>query len=165
REFVEAARITHDAGAPIRWRLAGSPDPGNPSSLSADTVQAWHDEGLIEWVGECDDVAELYQTAHIAVLPSYREGLPKSLIEAAACGRAIVTTNVPGCRDSIVADVTGLLVPVRDAGALAEAVQALAQDSDKRQAMGRAGRALAEREFGLTHIVSQQLAIYRDLSV
>src|SRR5699024_812437 len=110
-------------------------------------AQQWHDEGIIEWLGERTDMASLYAQAHIAALPSYREGLPKSLIEAAACARPVVTTDVPGCRDVIEPDRSGVLVPVRDARALHQAVRALAQDAPRRLAMGQAGRALAEREF------------------
>ncbi|HLR12179.1 MAG TPA: glycosyltransferase family 4 protein [Burkholderiaceae bacterium] len=164
-EFIEAAKCSREAGDPITWQLAGAPDPGNPTSLGQGQVQQWHDEGVITWLGERDDVARLYQQAHVAVLPSYREGLPKSLIEAAACGRAIVTTDVPGCRDAVVPGVTGVLVPPQDARALLEAVRSLAADPAARQAMGRAGRELAEREFGIEQIVNEQLAIYDELLV
>lgn len=159
-EFVRAARLSGQRGEAVRWVLAGSPDPGNPVSVPEETVRAWHDEGVIEWLGERRDIAPLYQQAHIAVLPSYREGLPKSLVEAAACGRAVVTSDVPGCRDAIEPGVTGVLVPARDADALAEAVIMLAQDASRRQAMGRAARQLAEREFDVNVIVAQQLAVY-----
>ena len=110
------------------------------------------------------DVAALYAASHIAVLPSYREGLPKSLIEAAACARAVVTTDVPGCRDAIEAGETGLLVPVRDAQALADAIARLAEDPALRQAMGVAGRALAEREFNIERVASIHVALYDALS-
>ena len=106
----------------------------------------------------------LYSAAHVAVLPSYREGLPKSLIEAAACGRAVVTTDVPGCRDAIEPGVTGLLVPVRDAQALADAIARLAGDAALRQAMGAAGRALAEREFDVEQVARTHVALYDALS-
>lgn len=162
-EFVEAARLTKSDGMQMRWVLAGSPDPGNPASVSEQEVRAWHEEGAIEWLGERSDIAHLYRQAHIAVLPSYREGLPKSLVEAAACGRAVVTSDVPGCRDAIEPGVSGVLVPPRDARALAAAVQDLASDADRRQAMGQAGRALAEREFDIRKIVRKQLELYESL--
>ncbi|MCD0506098.1 glycosyltransferase family 4 protein, partial [Bordetella petrii] len=125
-EFVEAARLLKQRGTEVRMLLAGGVDPGNPASASQSDVDAWRAEGCIEALGERSDVAALYAQAHIAVLPSYREGLPRSLIEAAACGRAVVTTDVPGCRDAIEPDVTGLLVPARDAQALAYAIVRLA---------------------------------------
>lgn len=162
-EFAEAARLCAQRGLGLRWRLAGSPDPGNPASIHLATVQAWHAAGLVDYVGECDDVAAFYAAAHIVVLPSYREGLPKSLIEAAACGRPVVTTDVPGCRDALEAGVTGLLVPPRDALALADAVAQLAADASLRERFGAAGRALAEREFGLEQVVQAHLRIYRAL--
>lgn len=163
-EFVEAARMTQRAGSDIRWVLVGSPDPGNPVSIAETTVRAWHVDGVIEWLGERTDIAALYQQAHIAVLPSYREGLPKSLIEAAASGRAIVTSDVPGCRDAIDPGKSGLLVPPRDAVALAAAVQDLAADASRRHAMGLAGRELAERDFDIHKIVQKHLDVYASLA-
>lgn len=162
-EFVEAAGISRRQGLDIRWVLAGSPDPGNPAHVPEHEIRAWHEDGVIEWLGERSDIAQLYQQAHIAVLPSYREGLPKSLVEAAASGRAIVTTDVPGCRDAIEPGSSGVLVPAQDAAALAAAVQELAEDSARRIAMGRAGRELAEREFDIHTIVKKQLDVYASL--
>ncbi|HEU0229878.1 MAG TPA: glycosyltransferase family 4 protein [Burkholderiaceae bacterium] len=159
-EFVEAARLSAARRTGVCWVLAGSVDPGNPASVSADTLAAWLREDVVDYLGEQDDVAALYRGAHIAVLPSYREGLPKSLIEAAACARPVVTTDVPGCRDAIDADVTGLLVPARDAGKLAEAVARLAADPALRRKMGAAGRDLAEREFDVRKVEQAHLAIY-----
>jgi glycosyltransferase involved in cell wall biosynthesis len=163
-EFVEAARLSAARGDGLRWRLAGSPDPENPASVRPDELQAWQADGAIEYVGECTDVAAFYAQAHIVTLPSYREGLPKSLIEAAACGRPVVTTDVPGCRDAIEPGVSGLLVPPRDARSLAEAVADLAGDEDVRIRMGAAGRALAERDFALDRIVQAHLDVYRALA-
>ena len=164
REFVQAARLSAKHPSRMVWRLAGSPDPGNPASITQEEVQGWHDNGFIQWLGESDDVAGLYAQSHIAVLPSYREGLPKSLVEAAAAGVAVVTTDVPGCRDAIEADQTGLLVPARDATALAQAVQRLAEDQALRTQMGAAGRRLAEQAFDIKKIVQQHIALYDFLS-
>ncbi len=164
REFVDAARLSASRGDGLRWRLAGSLDPENPASVGAHELQAWQAEGVIDYVGECTDVAAFYGAAHIVTLPSYREGLPKSLIEAAACGRPIVTTDVPGCRDAIEPGVTGLLVPARDAQALANAVQRLAANPELRERMGAAGRDLAERDFGLQTIVQAHLDVYEALT-
>src|SRR5690606_38436476 len=132
-EFVDAARLTANDLSGLRWQLVGSPDAGNPASITPEQVAQWAREGIVECLGERSDVAQLYQQAHIVVLPSYREGLPKSLVEAAACGRAVVTTDVPGCRDAITPGVTALLVPVRDAQALADPVVSLAHDTVRRQ--------------------------------
>src|SRR5690606_33445852 len=118
---------------------------------------------IIEALGERRDIAALYAASHIAVLPSYREGLPRSLIEAAACGRAVVTTDVPGCRDAIEPDQTGLLVPSHDAVGLAAAIGRLARDTALRQQMGQAGRVLAEREFDIDDVCRKHLDIYRTL--
>lgn len=160
REFVEAARMTSERRRVLRWVLAGSLDRGNPASITAQELQQWREEGVVEYIGEQSDVAALYARSHIAVLPSYREGLPKSLIEAAACGRAVVATDVPGCRDAVEADQTGLLVPARDATALAFAVQRLADDPVLRQKMGEQGRQLAERAFDIRQVVQRHLEIY-----
>jgi glycosyltransferase involved in cell wall biosynthesis len=163
-EFVEAARLTHGHPSGLRWVLAGSPDPGNPASVSAETFESWKREGVVECLGERTDIAELYQQSHIAVLPSYREGLPKSLVEAAACGRAVVTTDVPGCRDAIEPGVTGVLVPAKDAVALAQAVVQLAEDAGLRQQMGQAGRRLAEQAFDIRLIQQAHVRLYDELS-
>ena len=159
-EFVEAARLLRRRGLDVRMRLAGGVDPGNPASFTEADVQAWREEGAVEVLGERRDVAQQYAAAHLAVLPSYREGLPKSLLEAAACGRAVVTTDVPGCRDAITPGETGVLVPPRDAAALADAIARLAEDAELRQRMGRAGRALAEQEFSIADVCRRHLAIY-----
>jgi len=160
-EFVDAARILRREGANVRMLLAGGIDPGNPASVTQADVNEWQRQGIIEALGERRDIAELYAAAHIAVLPSYREGLPRSLIEAAACGRAVITTDVPGCRDAIEPDETGLLVPSHDAQALAAAISRLANDNGLRQKMGAAGRALAEREFDIEDVCRKHLEIYQ----
>lgn len=162
-EFIEAARLLKQRGVDVRFCLIGDTDPGNPSSLTSNDLDALHEEGLVELLGFRKDVAQLFANSHIVVLPSYREGLPKALVEAAACGRAVVTTDVPGCRDAIEPDVTGLLVPVRDPSALADAIQRLIDDPKLRQQMGRAGRELAEREFAIEKVVRQHLDIYQEL--
>ncbi len=163
-EFVEAARLLRPRGVPVTMRLVGGVDAGNPTSATPAEVEAWQREGCVEALGERSDVPQLYAASHIAVLPSYREGLPKSLIEAAACGRAVVTTDVPGCRDAIDPDKTGLLVPVRDPQALADAIARLAGDATLRQAMGTAGRALAEREFNIERVARIHVELYDTLS-
>ncbi|PQZ69047.1 glycosyltransferase family 1 protein [Achromobacter sp. MYb9] len=164
QEFVQAAGMLRQRGVPVTMQLVGGVDAGNPASATQDEVEAWQREGAVQALGERSDVPELYAASHIAVLPSYREGLPKSLIEAAACARAVVTTDVPGCRDAIEPGETGLLVPVRDAQALADTIARLAEDATLRQAMGKAGRALAEREFNIEQVARIHVALYDTLS-
>jgi len=162
-EFVEAVRILRQRGVSARFQLVGDLDLGNPATITVDELEAWRQEGFIELLGFRKDIAKLFGDAHIVTLPSYREGLPKVLVEAAACGRAVVTTNVPGCRDAIEPGITGLLVPVRNATALADAIETLLNDSELRQRMGHAGRMLAESEFSIDKIVKQHLDIYSKL--
>ncbi|HBN8469015.1 TPA: glycosyltransferase family 4 protein [Pseudomonas aeruginosa] len=162
-EFVEAANILRQRGVSAHFQLVGDLDPGNPSSIEEFDLERWRSEGTVECLGYRQDIASVFAHSHIVVLPSYREGLPKVLVEAAACGRVVVTTDVPGCRDAIEADRTGLLVPVRDAVALADAIQRLVESPELRKKMGAAGRTLAERDFAIESIVQQHLDIYRAL--
>lgn len=162
-EFIVAARLLKQRNLEVKFYLIGDADPGNPSSLDSNDLDALRSEGLVELLGYRQDVAQLFANSNIVVLPSYREGLPKVLVEAAACGRAVVTTDVPGCRDAIEPDITGLLVPARDPVALADAIQRLIVDPKLRQRMGHAGRELAEREFAIENIVEQHLEIYRKM--
>lgn len=164
-EFVEAARLLQERGVDVEMKLIGSPDPGNPSSVTQMDLQRWREEGIVQLPGFRLDIAKQYAKANIVCLPSYYgEGLPKSLVEAAACGRAVVTTDFPGCRDSITADVTGLLIPPENASALADALQKLITEPGLRRQMGKAGRDLAERDFAIEKIVAQHLEIYKELS-
>jgi glycosyltransferase involved in cell wall biosynthesis len=161
REFVSAARSLRAAGLPVIFRLAGDVDP-NPASVPGTELESWRREGVVEMVGYQRDVAALFANCDLVVLPSYREGLPKVLLEAAACGRAVVTTDVPGCRDAIQPGTTGLLVPARDATALAAAIKRLITDRELRLRMGAAGRALAEREFAIESVIDAHLSVYRE---
>ncbi|WP_288354217.1 glycosyltransferase family 4 protein [uncultured Marinobacter sp.] len=163
-EFVEAARLLKSRGVEVVMRLIGAPDPGNPTSVGPGELDTWHAEGVVEPLGYRSDIAKQYAAANIVCLPSYYgEGLPKTLVEAAACGRAVITTNHPGCRDAIEPDVTGVLVPVKNAPALADAIQALIETPERRLRMGKAGRELAEKAFSIDRIVEQHLAIYKEL--
>jgi glycosyltransferase involved in cell wall biosynthesis len=162
-EFVDAARLLRDRGVEIEMRLIGSPDRGNPSSVSEQDVARWAAEGFVQLVGFRNDIAEQYAQANIVCLPSYREGLPKSLVEAAACGRSVVTTDVPGCRDAITPGDTGMLVPVKNSVALADAIQELVENAERRNQMGSAGRRLAEEVFAIEKVVEQHMSIYREL--
>jgi glycosyltransferase involved in cell wall biosynthesis len=160
-EFVAAARALRAQGARARLALVGDTDNENPASVHASQLRAWQNEGVIEWWGWIKDMAEVYAQAAIVCLPSYREGLPKTLIEAAACGRPIVASDVPGCREVVRHGENGLLVPVRDVGALAQALSDLIENPKMRVQMGMRGRTIAENEFSLELVVSQTLALYQ----
>ena len=162
-EFVNAAQQLQNKGIKATFQLAGAIDPGNPTSITQSQIETWKDDGVIEILGQHNDIATLFSQAHIVVLPSYREGFPKVLIEAAACGRPIVTTDVPGCRDAIISDKTGLLVPARDGTALANAIERLILDTELRQHMGKAGRSLAEERYDIQQVVETHLDIYQEL--
>ncbi|WP_280139921.1 glycosyltransferase family 4 protein [Magnetospirillum fulvum] len=162
-DIVAAARLLKQQGAPVRIVLVGGPDTTNPESLGEDDLRRWQAEGVVEWWGVSDDVAALWRQAHIALLPSYREGLPKSLLEAAACGRPMIATDVPGCRDVVQSGETGLLVPLQDGAALAEAILTLAKDGEARRRMGHNARAQVERRFANAVIATQMQALYREI--
>jgi len=161
-EFVEAATLLQGLG----WRfiLAGTADYANPSSLSQQTIEAWQARGVLEWAGHVHDMAALYGTASIVCLPSYREGMPKALLEAAASGCAVVTTDVTGCREAIIPGVTGDLVPVRDGKALAATLRALMLDRARRERYGHAGRTLAQDRYGIDAVIDRTLELYKELS-
>lgn len=159
-EFVESAKILKLEGIDIIFRLIGDSDPDNRSAVSKNFLNQCRLEGFVELLGYREDISDQYANANIVCLPSYREGLPKSLIEAAACGRAVVTTDVAGCRDAIIPNVTGLLCPVKDSKKLALAIKELICNPKRRQEMGKAGRKLAKVEFAIEHIVKQHLNIY-----
>jgi len=159
-ELVAAARLLRDRKTPICIRLAGGPDPENPATINESQLKAWVEEGVVEWLGPRDDIADLLKKSHIAVLPSYREGLPKSLLEAASAGRPIVASDVPGCREIVKDEKNGLLVPVRTSIPLADALERLANDKGLRQKMGRKGRRMVEETFAEGLITAQTVALY-----
>lgn len=163
RELVLAARLLRWRGVPCRVRLVGEPDPHNLSSLPPEQLAAWRAEGVVEWDGPAQDIARVWAESHVCVLPSYREGMPKALLEAAACGRPIITTDVPGCRAVVEDGIEGLLVPVRDWSALADAMERLARSPALRAAMGRAARIRAEVEFGQQPVVARTIALYHQV--
>lgn len=162
--YVAAARILRARGVEARFLLAGEPDPSNPSSVARVQVQDWVAEGIVTCIGWVSDMPRLLADAHIVCLPSYREGAPKSLLEAAAAGRPIVTTDVPGCRQVVEHGENGLLVPPRDAHALADALGRLINDPQMRIRMGAAGRRRAELEFGTDSVARQTLALYGEIT-
>jgi glycosyltransferase involved in cell wall biosynthesis len=160
-EFVQAAKTLLNKGIQARFVLAGMPDETNPASLSLAQLEAWNAEGTVEWMGFVKDIPELIASTHVVVLPSYREGFPRVLIEAAAAGRPSVTTDVPGCRHAILNNETGILVSVCDDEALAKAMEQLANDSDLRTRMGTRARELAEEKYAIEAVVETHLDIYQ----
>jgi glycosyltransferase involved in cell wall biosynthesis len=167
RDFVQSAQILRQRGLSAqdaRFVIVGKPDPANPASLRPDELAQWAQEAVVELWGHRTDMPQVLEGAHVTVLPSYYgEGLPKVLIEAAACGRAIVTTDHPGCRDAIEPNKTGLLVPIKNASALADAIEYLIKNINVRKRMGAAGRDLAEKEFAIEKIVAEHMEIYQTL--
>ena len=163
-EFVEAARKLSEAGTKARFVLLGKVDSDNPASVPLGTLQEWHEEGTVEWWGYKENMPAIFSQAHIVCLPSfYGEGVPKVLIEAASCGRAIVTTDTPGCREIVRDGENGLLVPPRDARALAGAIQRLIADPSLRKKMGERGREIVMREFSLDKVISETMGLYKEL--
>lgn len=161
-EFVEAARILHRRGRNATFLLIGDPDQTNPTSITPAEIDTWVAEGGVEWVPHTADIASTLAKLHIVVLPSYREGFPKTLIDAAAAGRASVTSDVPGCRDAIIDGVTGLLCPAKGSTALADAIDHLIVDRDRCVRMGIAARAHAENNFDIDDVTRRHLEIYRE---
>lgn len=163
-EFIDAARQLKAANKPIDLLLAGDPDPGNPAAVPEATVQQWVREGLVEWLGHVDDMPALFRSVDVVALPSYREGLPKGLIEAGASGLPLVTTDVPGCREVVTNNVDGLLVPVKNASALADALARLCDDPPLRARLGAAARTKALTEFDERIVIERTVSVYRELT-
>lgn len=160
-DLVEAARLLRGQGADLLIRLVGDTDEGSQAAVPAARLREWHQEGVVEWLGFQDDIDAVWRDSHIAVLPSYyREGIPRSLLEAAACGRPIITTDMPGCREIVRHGLNGLLVPIHDPQQLAAAIAQLAADPAARQRMGHEGRRMVEQEFGEEIVVAQTLELY-----
>jgi glycosyltransferase involved in cell wall biosynthesis len=162
-EYVRAAEALKAAGRDIEFLLAGDPDPGNPASIAPEVIDGWRNGGVLSCLGHVEDMAALYADIDVAVLPSYREGLSRSLIEAAACGRALITTDAPGCRDVVVHEHSGLLIPVRQWEPLAAAIARLDDDRGLLRALGRQARLRAVKDFDEITIVQMTLAIYSEI--
>jgi glycosyltransferase involved in cell wall biosynthesis len=163
RNLIAAFRMLRETNRDCRLLLAGSPDPANPASIPQLEIAAWGREPGVTWLGEVADIAGLWQRAHVAVLPSRREGLPKSLLEAAACGRPLIATDVPGCREIAIHEKTGLLVPVDDPTALAAAMERLARSSQQRIRLGVAARRLVDERFSADLIGKATVQLYQRL--
>jgi glycosyltransferase involved in cell wall biosynthesis len=159
-EFVEAARQLRSQGVSARFVIVGGPDDGNPSSLTDTQVREWEKEGIVEWWGWREDMQNVFAQASIVCLPTYYEGLPKVLIEAASCACPIVATDIPGCRQVVKHGVNGLLVPIKDPGAVARVLIELLSSVEQRRAMGRQGRDLVMNNFSEEHVVFATLQVY-----
>ncbi|MCG6941964.1 MAG: glycosyltransferase family 4 protein [Thiohalocapsa sp.] len=163
QEFVDAARLLAARGIGARLVLVGKPDTGNPSAVPVERLRAWQAEGVVEWWGHRDDMSATLADAHIVCLPSYREGLPTILIEAAAAGLPLVASDVPGCREVVRHGSNGLLVPARDSVRLADALASLIEDAALRRRYGERSRQLAVSAFGIDEVASATLAVYRQV--
>lgn len=161
-EYVEAARLVRARLPQARFLLAGAPDPGNPESIDAATLARWREEGAVELLGQRDDVLALQQGCAVAVLASTQgEGMPRALLEAAACGKPLVTTRVPGCRELVDHGANGLLVDPGDARALAAAIEALLRDPARAREMGLAARARVEAVYANDVINAMTVTLYQ----
>jgi glycosyltransferase involved in cell wall biosynthesis len=164
-EFVEAAKRIRHARPEIRFVLVGDTDEDNPAAVPRDKLAAWRDSGAVEWWGRRQEMEKVLMDAHVVCLPTiYGEGVPKILIEAAACGRPIVATDVPGCREIVRNNETGFLVPPEDIDALVNALERLLDDAGLRRRMGLRAREVVENEFSIGKVVDETLSVYRDLA-
>ncbi|MCP4970627.1 MAG: glycosyltransferase family 4 protein [Arcobacter sp.] len=161
-EYIKAAKIVKQKLPNIEFELYGDIDIENPASLNTDDIKMIKKDAFVNIYGFSNNISKVFSDSNIVILPSYREGLPKVLVEAAACGRSVVTTNVPGCRDAIEPNKTGLLCKVRDFKSLAQMIEKLILDNDLRNSMGKKGRKLAEKEFDIKKIVEKHFIIYED---
>jgi glycosyltransferase involved in cell wall biosynthesis len=162
-EFVEAAKILKQEGIEARFVLVGENDSENPASISNSQLNEWNELETVEWWGEQTQMHEVLPKASIICLPSYREGLPKVLLEAASCSRPIIATDVPGCREIVHNGKNGILVPIKNSNSLANTIKELIDNPEKRKSMGVNGRRLVESEFSEEIVVSQTLKVYQEL--
>jgi glycosyltransferase involved in cell wall biosynthesis len=165
RTLLAAHRLLRARLPEARLLIAGTPDPANPASVTEAEAKSWNEQPGVAWLGHVDDIASLWAQAHVAILPSRREGLPLSLMEAAACGRAMIASDVPGCREVVIHEETGLLFPVDDARALAEAMARLAADPQLRARCATAARRLVCEKFAAGIIGHQIVTLYRQLLI
>lgn len=160
--LVAAHAILRARGLDTRLLIAGEPDPANPASVSLKEAQQWNSQPGITWLRQVADITTLWRDAHIAALPSHREGLPKSLLEAAACGRSMIAADAPGSREIVIPDQTGLLVPIEDPQALADAVAKLAGSPALRMRYGAAARQLVAEKMSAKAIGAAVVALYEE---
>ncbi|MCG2830656.1 MAG: glycosyltransferase family 4 protein, partial [Desulfobacteraceae bacterium] len=165
KELVDATRQLHNNGVKCRTVLVGIPDPDNPASIPEHVLRDWHAEGIVEWWGYRSDIADVFARSNIVALPSYREGLPKVLLEAASCGRSIVATDVPGCREIVRNNINGFLVPPYDSKSLAAALKALIKNPKLRARMGTRSREIVMAEFSEEIVVKQTMELYKKIGL
>ena len=163
QEFVDAAKLIKACGVDARFALVGAIDPDNPASITENQLCQWQTENVVEWWGHQTDMPAIYAKSHIVCLPSYREGLPKSLLEAAACGRPIVATDVPGCREIVRHGENGFLVSAKSSKKLAGALYKLIMNPELRRKMGVCGREIVEQKFSENKIIEETLSLYREM--
>ena len=164
RALVAAHQIVRSQGFEANLIIAGNPDPANPASVSLEEVKEWSSRPGITWLGHIEDISSLWRRCHFAILPSHREGLPGSLMEAAACGRALIATDAPGCREIVIHDQTGLLVPIEDPAALAQAIVKLATSPELRNRYGNAARELVVSRLSARIIGNSIVRLYDELT-
>lgn len=163
-EFADSAATIKQHGVQARFILVGQPDKHNPASVPLKMLEAYNASGSVEWWGFCEDMPSLLVKAHVVCLPSYHEGLPKSLLEAASCARPIVTYDVPGCREIVEHNVNGLLVPFKNTEALIDAIEFLLKNKSVRQKMGQEGRLKVMRNFTQEHIAAQTMQVWEEVA-
>jgi len=161
-EYFEAATIIKRMGIKVRFALVGTPDKGNPSSIPESQLDSWANSGIVEIWGWVEDMVSVYQQASVVCLPSYREGLAKSLIEAAACGRALVASDIPGCREVVKDGVNGFLVPPKEPILLAEALEKIISNKEMRERMGVESRKITLRDFSVDKINTATILDYNN---
>jgi glycosyltransferase involved in cell wall biosynthesis len=162
-EYIDAARLCKAEGLSVNFLLAGNPDPGNPGTVTSTQIREWQDGAEVQYLGHVEDMPALLSQVDVAILPSYREGVPRSLLEAAACGLPIITTDVPGCREVVRNGINGLLIPPRDAFALAAAIRFMHAHPEERVRMGAEARRTVLHEFDQNIVFERTFAVYRDL--
>jgi len=162
-EFVEAAKILKQENITARFVLVGKSDLQNPASISDEQLNEWNDLGVVEWWGEKTDMQKVLSRSSIVCLPSYREGLPKVLLEAASCGKPLIATDTPGCKEVVHDGKNGILIPLRDAKSLSVAIKNIINNPEKWKQMGEYSRKLVENEFSEEIVVSQTLKLYKKM--
>jgi glycosyltransferase involved in cell wall biosynthesis len=162
-ELVSTAKLLKERGCAVKIQVVGSPDPQNPQSVDEETLQNWKNEGIVDFLGYRTDIATIWAGSHIAILPSYREGLPKSLLEAASCGKPLIATDVPGCRELVKDGENGLLVPVKNTVLLADAIEKLVNDLDLRSQLGDRARVDVEMRYADTVVIDAMCKLYKNL--
>ena len=162
-EFINAVKIIKKQKVNARFVLVGDLDEENPSGIKLNIIKSWVNDNLVEYWGHKKNMTKILNLASIIVLPSYREGFPKVLMEAAACGRPSITTNVPGCKDAVVNNYTGILVPLKNSNMLANEIEKLLNNKNKINKLGSNSRNYALKNFDIKRIVDKHIKLYREI--